>query len=215
MTQSHNTDERRLSRRAFVTTTAATAAAATIPSGVAAQSGTDELSTTEQFTAAIMAIQGEVDSFRERNFGDRSDAETAATNAADEFNANSDEWVEYINEHASLDGTIQVVSLEFVPKPEEEPDDTATRYLVADHDGDKYTSAEIVTETDREIDEEVRLESIAAENAAEEIETAYEKFVEPGEPPSASHLSYLGGKYRFGTAHITTTILGDEMEDAA
>lgn len=211
MTNSHNSDERRVSRRAVITTTAATAAAATVPAGVAAQSDDEDRSPLEQALMVLAGIQGEIDSQYERAVGDRADAETAATNAKDEFNDHSDEWVGYINEHASLSGDIQVIALEFVPNPEDKPDDMHMDYLVTEYGDEQYTSATITDATDRTVDEEVRLESIAAENAAEEIEYAYEEFVSGGEPPSERHLAYLAGKYRYGSQHVTTTILGDDL----
>ena len=202
----------RVSRRRILQASAATAAAATVPATAAAQSDDeDDRSIGEQIRAVIAGVRGKIDSQYERRLGERTDSETAATDAKEAFNPNSDEWVAYINEHASLDGDVQVVSIEFVPKPEEEPDDTTTVYLVSDHDGEQYTSAEIVDDTSREIDEEVRLESIAADNASAEIETAYEKFVTEDEPPSDEHLAYLAGKYRFGSNHITSTLLGDDL----
>jgi len=213
MTQPQDTDERRVSRRAFVTTTVTTAAIASVPASVAAQSDSeDDRSIGEQITLLIAGIRGEAASGYERLLGDRSDAETNALETQSEFNDHSDEWVSYVNKHSSLSGNIQVVALEFVPEPDDDPDDTHTMYLVADHDGEVYTSAEIVEQTDREVDETVVLESIAAENADAEIAEAYDKFVKPGDAPADEHLAYLAGKYRFGTAHITTTILGDELE---
>lgn len=169
----------------------------------------------DQFLMAMAGIQGEIDSQYQRYFGERSDAKTNALAARDEFNTHSDEWVGYINEHASLSGDIQVLALEFVPESDEDPDDVYTAYLVTDHDGDQYTSAEIVSETDRTVDETARLESIAAENADDEIATAYDDFVSEGEAPSDRHLAYLAGKYRFGSQHVTSTILGDELEGSA
>ena len=206
------TPERRVTRRRFLRASAATAAAATVPATAAAQSDDEEdRSVADTVQAIIAGVRGRVNSAVERGLGERTDSETAATDTKEAFNPNSDEWVGYINEHASLDGDVQVVSLEFVPKPEAEPDDTTTVYLVSDHDGDQYTSAEIVDDTSREIDEEVRLESIAADNAAAEIETAYEEFVTEDKAPSDEHLAYLAGKYRFGTNHITSTLLGDDL----
>ncbi len=122
---------------------AATAAAATLPATASAQTSTDpeDYSTLEQALMALAGIQGEIDSRVERTFGDRSDAETAATDAKDEFNQHSSEWVAYINEHAALSGDIQVIALEFAPEADEETSDseatTHTDYLVTDHDGEK------------------------------------------------------------------------------
>jgi len=202
-------------RRRFIQASAATAAAATVPASAAAQSTSEDLSTVEQVLMTLAGIQGEIDSRVQRSIGDRSDAETAANNTKKEFNAHSDEWVDYINEHASLDGTTQVVELVYVPNPESEPSDTHTDYLVANYDGEEYMSAEIVDETDREVDETVRLESIAATEADDELATAYEEFVSQGEPPSDRHLAYLAGKYRYGSKHVTTTILGDDLGGAS
>jgi len=176
-----------------------------------AQSSSEDYSTLEQALMTLAGIQGEIDSRVERAIGDRSNAETAATNAQEEFNAHSDEWVDYINEHASLSGDIQVVELEYVPNPEAKPDDVHTDYLETTYDGEEYMSAEIVDETDREVDETVRLESIAAENADDELAYAYEEFVSQNNPPSERHLAYLAGKYRYGSQHVTTTILGDDL----
>ena len=207
-----NQNQNHVTRRRFLQTSAGTAAAATVPATAAAQSDDEDgRSVGETVRAIIAGVRGRVNSAVERGLGERTDSETAATDAKEEFNPNSGEWVAYINDHASLDGDVQVVSLEFLPKPEEEPDDTTTVYLVSDHDGDQYTSAEIVDATSREVDEEVRLESIAADHASEEIETAYEEFVTEDKPPSDEHLAYLAGKYRFGTNHITSTLLGDDL----
>ena len=198
-------------RRSGAALTAVGTASLASTSAAAQTSSDSERSGFDEFLMMLAGIQGELDSRIQRAVGDRSDAKTAATNAQEEFNAHSGEWVDYINEHASLSGDIQVVALEYVPNPESEPSDTHTDYLVTEYDGEQYTSAEIVESTDRTVDETVRLESIAAENADDELATAYEDFVSEDKPPSGRHLAYLAGKYRYGSQHVTTTILGDDL----
>ncbi|ELY97148.1 hypothetical protein [Natrialba asiatica] len=209
-------DERRVSRRAFVTTTVASVAAATVPASAAAET---QIKESNRIALLLASVNGKRKSVWERyvwrQFTGVPDAEQTARDAKAEFNQHADAWVDYVNEYSSLDGSIQTLSLEFAPAADEETDvgdvDSHTVYLVSEHDGEGYTSAEIVDETDRDIDELVQFKSIAADNAVDEIEYAYENFVEPDEPPSESHLAHLGAKYRFGTQHVTSTILGDEF----
>lgn len=186
----------------------ATVTAATLPATAAADH--DERGPYARLRLASAGIQGRIDSTIQRYLTDRPHASQAAQAAEDAFNPNSDEWVAWVNEHAAIPGDISTITLEFAPNP---PNEASRRFLVTERDPDgTFRSAEIDNTTVSGIDETVRLESIAAENAASEIETAYEKFVKPNDPPSEKHLAYLGGKYRFGTEHVTSTLLGDDLE---
>lgn len=223
MVEPQNPSDRRVSRRAFLSTAAATAAATTIPANVTAQSDSQE--DTNRIFLAIASMNGFRKSFFQRNvrkFTGPPKAKQTAYDAKREFNSHSENWVDYVNKYSDLSGDIQVLALEFAPEAggEEDSDqqtsdteeaNTFTVYLVADHNGSEYTSAKIVDNTDRTVDETVRLESIAADNAADELEHAYENYVKPDKPPDQAHLAYLAGKYRFGTKHVTSTILGDEL----
>lgn len=196
-----------LSRRRFLTASAATAAAATVPATAAADDGEPG-----RVTLLLASARGTSEGLYERFLGDRSEAEDAARDAKDEFNAHRDEWVDYLNEHAQLDSDVEVLALEFAPNPDEGEEYEV--FLVGDYRSeDELESAEIVDETDREVDERARLESIAADNAAAELEDGYEEFVESNEPPSKEHLAYLAGRYRFGTDYVTSTLLGDEVSE--
>lgn len=210
------TDDNPISRRRFLYASAATTAVAVVPSTAAAQ---PEIEESNRIALFFAAMNGKRKSWMERAWMSASGppaAEQTALDAKEEFNQNADEWVDYVNKYSDLSGDVQVIEIQFVPDTPDDDEtyddvDTGTVYLVADHNGDEYTSAEIVETTDREVDEKVRLESIAAKNAADEIEEAYEKFVKPDEPPAESHLAHLAAKYKFGTDHVTSTILGEEL----
>ena len=210
MTDRSPTPERRVTRRRILRASAATAAAATVPATAAAQDGDGDRGVLERIAIVRASLRGWRAGLLERTLGDTSDAETAALEAKDEFNAHSDEWTAYINDHAETNGE-EAIEVIFAPDPEE--GEVYTVYLVGEYNSENeaYEWVEIVEQTDRTIDETARLESIAAENAADEIATGYEKFVAENEPPSDGHLAYLAGKYRFGTEHVTSTLLGDDI----
>lgn len=202
--------ERIVTRRTVLKGAAATAVAATVPTTVSADDGEglpNSVFTRVRMTGAT--LRGRVSGMFQRRFEERSDAEEAALEAKEEFNPNRAEWADYLNEHVETDGQ-EVMKLQFEPKPDE---DEHTIYLVGDYDADsdQYTELELVDETEREIDETARLESIAADNTADEIRTGYEEFVQPGKEPDDSHLAYLAGRYYFGTDYVSSTLLGDDL----
>lgn len=163
----------------------------------------------DRLALTLASARGGRASIWERYFGSRSRARRAALDTQAAFNPHSDEWVAYINVYAPLDSDLETFALEFAPGPDEKK---FTAYLLARYnDAGELSAAKIAEDTDRDVDETVRLESIAADNAADEIRTGYEEFVEPGNPPDQEHLAYLAGKYRFGTDYVTSTLLGDDL----
>lgn len=155
----------------------------------------------------VDAILGGVDGIRERTTswierqrGTAPESEEVASNVSTTFNDNSGAILEYVNERSVADSDERILRLEFVLDGEE-----STRYLVSEvnESTENYTDATIVDSEEFEsrgldesdVDEEVRLEGIAAQRADEELETFVEDYVETGDDPSSRYLGRLGTQY--------------------
>jgi hypothetical protein len=210
-TDSHDEPPATTRRRVLRTT----AAAAITTGGI----GTASASHDQGFFAGMSGVSGDwssgalvdglTDGIIQRIRANHSGAETNALETKGEFNDHSGDWVTYANDR-NLGGLgHQVLEATFVQDGER-----YTVYLVSDYDdgAEKYTSAEIVDSTTRTVDHEVRLESIAAENADEELQTLHDEYIGPGETIDAEHVQYLTGRYYVGPdKHITSTLLGEEL----
>jgi len=210
-TDTDTTDPQTTRRRVLQTTAAAAVATSTV--------GTASASHDSGFFAGMSGVSGDwnarafaegmIDGIVQQLDGDESGAEQNALDAKAEFNEHSGDWVAYANDRDLGGADRQVLEIEFA-----QSDETYTVFLVADYDesAEEYTSAEMVDSTDREVDHEARLESIAAENAADELQTLHEDYIAPNEDIDADHVQYLAGKYRLGpNTHVTSTLLGDDL----
>lgn len=145
--------------------------------------------------------------------GPETEAEQAAQDLQDEYNNNSAVYEDWANDHAPVNEDHDVLQIDV-----ELDDETETVYLVADvvenDDGDlQYANSEIVSELpdDRDVDETVTLEGMAAENVGDELSDLRESHISEGEELSSDdpELVRLGAKY--GGDVSTSIATGGEL----
>lgn len=120
------------------------------------------------------------------------------------FNYRNESFVEAANEWGIGADSRDVFELTFRIDGAEE-----TRYLVADYNESsaEYTSARIVEETDRTVDECVEARDHATTNAKDELESFHTRFVEPMDQPGAPYKRYIAGAY---AGKATTSLMGGD-----
>lgn len=121
---------------------------------------------------------------------DHTDLEATVGDATSYYNDRSTAFEGWANERVDADTSRDVVKLTF-----EDEGETETRYLVADVNNSEYQNSEIVTSTDRSVDETCTVSGLAAQNADAELETFYDEFVSRGESISAGYASRMKGQY--------------------
>lgn len=161
------------------------------------------------------ATVGFVDRVQAQATGLFSDPETdaagAANELAEEYNNNSGTYEEWANTNAPISDGHDVMKIDITVD-----ETTETVYLVSDtventSTGDlEYSNSEIVSDTNRSVDETVEVDGIAALNAAQELANIRESHIATGEPLSAddSELVRLGAKYG---GDIETSINAGEL----
>lgn len=120
-------------------------------------------------------------------------AEENRDDAIEAFNSNSESLINWSNDRGvSSNQATEVAEVTFAQNGED-----ATMYVVWEYNetAGEYISAEAVSETDRDVDYEIRLEAMAAENAAEEIEYFANEFAEPNENVTSAYISEMATKY--------------------
>lgn len=118
------------------------------------------------------------------------DATTACSDLQTTFNEHNTTIQDYVNNRtdASSDANVLAVTCAI-------DDESTTRYLVADVDGDNYTNATMVDSTDRTVDETCTLEGSAAANASDELQTFVDKFASTGDDVTGQFRSRLRAQY--------------------
>lgn len=149
---------------------------------------------------AVEGLQARATSWIDRTRGAAPESTEVAVDVTDRFNSNSDAILGYVNERSEADSDSRITKLTFVLDGEE-----TDRYLVTEINSTEgnYTDLVMLSSgeySDRgldesDVDEEVRLEDGAAQNADEELETFLDEYVETGEDPSSGYLSRLGAQY--------------------
>lgn len=118
------------------------------------------------------------------------DAVQAAADLAAEYNDSSGDIEAWANARVDATTSADVLELTF-----EVDGETATRYLVADVEGDDYANTSVVPSTNRSVDESCTLEDDAARNAADELAAFEDQFVDPDEDVSSRFLGRLDSRY--------------------
>jgi hypothetical protein len=122
-------------------------------------------------------------------------ASTVATETTDVFNSNASTLVSYANNQIT-DGvdktTIDTLRVKFT-----KAGDAERRFIVVgvDQEANDFTTASMVESTDREIDEWVHLEALAADNAADELESFVDEYAAENKPIDAELKGRLAGRY--------------------
>ena len=212
----HDTD-RRMTRRAALVA-GGSAALATVPGAALAQTASDDEAAAGLFGDASLSEKAAMgvwffDGFAERAWTDakvlaagarlkRLDDYLADTVA--EFEAHTDDWLQWVNDRDL--GSSQHTSLrtDWHLRGSE-----ATRYILADHDGDQYTGVRVTETFDGAVDHTATLQDLAVMNAADELATLHERYIVPNEDIDESYASYLAGKYARGEGHMTASFLGE------
>lgn len=149
---------------------------------------------------AVEGLQARATSWIDRTRGASPTSTEVAVDVTDRFNSNSDAILGYVNERSEADSDSRITKLTFVLDGEE-----TDRYLVTEINSTEgnYTDLVMLSSgeySDRgldesDVDEEVRLEDGAAQNADEELETFLDEYVETDTDPDKGYLSRLGAQY--------------------
>lgn len=157
---------------------------------------TDALSPTDE-GSVVDTVQGAAKGYFARasyavsSFGgDTPAAEESKQDALEEFNANSGNYVAYLNNRDVHNG--EVVQVDFQQNGE-----TETMYIAGTYNDSsgEYESAEAVNTTDRTVDHQLTLRGMAAENAAGELERFNDEFAAPGNDLTNKYVSEMAAKY--------------------
>lgn len=118
-------------------------------------------------------------------------AEDSRDDALETFNQHSENYVAYLNARDVHNG--EVVEVTF-----EQNDETATMYIVGEFNDSsgEYESADAVIDTDRDVDHEIGLRGMAADNAASELDRFNDEFAEPDDDLTNRYVSEMATKYK-------------------
>lgn len=119
-------------------------------------------------------------------------SDDAANSFKDTFNERNSSFVDVYNDRV-IGGfeTTNVVELKFI----DDEDDTTTNYLVAEHDGEELSSAEIVNEIDESPDETIEITGLALDELDSEIETFDEEYIQEDNLVTYDYMTKFHYKY--------------------
>lgn len=118
------------------------------------------------------------------------DASTAADDLQAVGNDHAAQVQAYANDRVNASTSYDVFEIEF-----RIDGDTATRYVTADVVNGSYENASVDASTDRPVDESCTLEGAAARNAADELESFVENYVEPDRDVDRRLFSEIAAEY--------------------
>lgn len=139
--------------------------------------------------------------------GPPEDINALATDAKNEFNANTDRWIDYGNwllDENDVEATGDtIVSVEFRLTRGRWPTRDSSRQTAIDvdydEDAEKFTGLEWTDDDPDDPDFQVQLKNQAAENAADELATFRRKWIGDDETdhklPDDAYLSHMSGQY--------------------
>jgi len=122
--------------------------------------------------------------------GSEISAEAAAANVSEYYNDHNASIEAWVNDRTNASTDHDVVEITWYVDGEE-----ATRYLVATVENDSYVNSNMVTDTNRTVDETVGLCGLAARDSRDELESLHETFIGPGENVSRDRLANLATTY--------------------
>lgn len=117
-------------------------------------------------------------------------AERIATDVQTFVNDNSSDFVAFANGRLTPADRYDVVAVEFDVNGE-----SATRYVIGEHNASQWTGVTVANNTDRTIDESCTLDGDAATSALAELRTLYRESIEPDEDVPAELVGRLSGQY--------------------
>lgn len=183
--------------RALAVTLALVALVAVATAPAAAQSPVGDI--TEDCEGVIGSVQcgaqyvwGSVTGWIEDRRADgEPDSQDIAAELKSDFNSNSADWVDWANDHTSIESPedYAVIEVEIRGQTDE------TIYLITESNNSEFTSAEVVDDTSQSIDWVVRLEGRAARDAPEVLSNLYDKYVTEGKQVNGSYAAGVAGKY--------------------
>lgn len=125
---------------------------------------------------------------------DDSTPQDALDHIQTEFNSDSDQWVDWVNENYSqsvYESESMTVEVTF-----KDDGESATKYLIADFDADgDITSAEVVDDTSNTVEEEVVIRGLAVDAAQEEYDEFSLHKVKSGQTPDLAYIANKATKY--------------------
>lgn len=117
-------------------------------------------------------------------------AETAADDLQEVANDNIAGLQSYANDRVNAGTDYDVLELELTIDGE-----TATRYATADVVNGSYENTSVVDSTDRSVDQSCTFEGAAARNAADELQSFIDNYVEPDKDVSEGLVSRITTEY--------------------